>query len=42
MYARPYQNTGKQVEHYDLQGRRLTDKPGKGVYILSGKKRVVK
>ena len=36
------QNTGKQVEHYDLQGRRLTDKPGKGVYIENGKKRVVK
>jgi hypothetical protein len=27
---------------FDLQGRRLTDKPGKGVYIQSGKKRVVK
>jgi hypothetical protein len=36
------QNTGKQVEHYDLQGRRLTDKPASGVYIQNGKKRVVK
>jgi hypothetical protein len=36
------QNTGKQVEHYDLQGRRLTDKPASGVYIENGKKVVVK
>ena len=27
---------------YDLQGRRLTGKPSKGVYIQDGKKRVVK
>jgi hypothetical protein len=27
---------------YDLQGRRLTDKPASGVYIQQGKKRVVK
>lgn len=27
---------------YDLQGRRLTDKPASGVYIENGKKRVVK
>ena len=36
------QNTGKQVEHYDLQGRRLTGKPTKGVYIESGRKVVTK
>ena len=29
-------------ESYDLQGRRLNGKPSKGVYIESGKKRVVK
>lgn len=28
--------------YYDLQGRRLTDKPASGVYIQQGKKRVVK
>ena len=27
---------------YDLQGRRLTSQPSKGVYIQSGKKVVVK
>ena len=27
---------------YDLQGRRLTDRPSKGVYIQDGKKVVVK
>jgi hypothetical protein len=27
---------------YDLQGRRLTGKPSKGVYIQDGKKRVMK
>ena len=27
---------------YDLQGRRLTDKPTKGVYIQNGKKVVIK
>ena len=27
---------------YDLQGRRLTQKPEKGVYIENGRKRVVK
>ena len=27
---------------YDLQGRRLTGKPGKGVYIENGRKKVVK
>jgi hypothetical protein len=27
---------------YDLQGRRLTQKPTKGVYIQDGKKVVVK
>ena len=26
----------------DLQGRRLTQKPQKGIYILNGRKRVVK
>ena len=30
------------VPLFDLQGRRLTDKPTKGVYIEDGKKRVVK
>ena len=30
------------VVPYDLQGRRLTDKPASGVYIENGKKRVVK
>ena len=33
---------GKQTESYDLQGRRLTDKPSKGVYIENGQKKVVK
>lgn len=28
--------------YYDLQGRRLTDKPSKGVYIQNGKKVVIK
>ena len=35
-------NTGKQVEHFDLQGRRLTSKPSKGVYIQNGRKVVIK
>jgi len=29
-------------EYYDLQGRRLSGKPAKGVYIENGRKRVVK
>ena len=29
-------------KNYDLQGRRLSGKPGKGVYVRYGKKRVVK
>ena len=36
------QNTGKELEHYDLQGRRLTDKPASGVYIENGRKVVIK
>ena len=35
-------SSGEQAESYDLQGRRLTDKPASGVYIQNGKKRVVK
>ena len=34
------QNTGKQVEHYDLQGRRLSKEPAHGVYIQNGQKRI--
>ena len=30
------------VSTYDLQGRRLMQKPEKGVYIENGRKRVVK
>ena len=40
---RPMKDEGIRNNHiYDLQGRRLTQKPTKGVYILDGKKRVVK
>ena len=30
------------TEYFDLQGRRLNDKPSKGIYILNGKKVVIK
>ena len=40
---RPMKNEEIRNNHiYDLQGRRLTQKPTKGVYILDGKKVVVK
>ena len=32
----------KDIPLFDLHGRRFMDKPGKGVYIQNGKKRVVK
>ena len=40
--SRINQPFGKQTESYDLQGRPLTGKPTKGVYIENGKKRMVK
>ena len=40
---RPMKDEGIRNNHiYDLQGRRLTQKPTKGVYILDGKKVIVK
>ena len=30
------------TEYFDLQGRRLNDKPSKGIYIQNGKKVVIK
>ena len=35
-------SSGVQADSYDLQGRRLTGKPTKGVYIQNGEKRVVR
>ena len=34
-------NSSKSSHLYDLQGRRLTDKPTKGIYIQNGRKYVV-
>ena len=35
-------SSGVPADSYDLQGRRLIGKPGKGVYIQNGEKRVVR
>ena len=35
-------SVGRKGDLFDLQGRRLSGKPSKGVYIENGKKRVVK